>query len=202
MEPLTSALASVAAQSVIDAATTAGWEAVRAKVARLFGRDRPDQGTEQRLEATYDQLVSARSQAELERAQATEAAHWQTRFADLLNDRPEAATGLAAILREIDATALPSNPAIDDYSKHVQAWIAERWPPDTECPMCRTVSGWELVEMANLKIREGLPGDIGRVLPVVPLTCKRCAYVVFLGAVRIGLLAGTSYPSPAVGNAR
>src|SRR5258708_9832978 len=80
-------------------------------------------------------------------------------------------------------------PAIEQYNDRVQTWIAERWPADAACPMCQTASGWELVDMANWRIREDLPGaPLGRMLPVVPLTCRRCAYVVLLGAVRMGSL--------------
>ena len=94
------ALAAMAATALVQAIVTDGWEGVRHKVARLFGRGEPDPAIERRLDATRRQLAAA-SPAELERAQTAIAAQWQTRFADLLADHPDAEGDLAALVEEL-----------------------------------------------------------------------------------------------------
>ena len=96
------ALAALAANTVVAAAATDAFEGLRAKLARLFGRDKPDPGVERRLDATREQLAAA-APGDLESAQATQARRWQTRFVDLLADQPEVATELQALLAEFRA---------------------------------------------------------------------------------------------------
>ena len=94
------ALAAMAAAALVQAVVTDGWEGVRHKVARLFGRGQPDVAIERRLDATRDQLTAARPD-DLPKAQAALAAQWETRFADLLADHPDAEAELAALVKEI-----------------------------------------------------------------------------------------------------
>jgi hypothetical protein len=98
-------LAALAANTVVVTAVTDAFEGVRAKVARIFGRDKPDPGIQRRLDATKQQLAVTAPE-ELESAQATQARQWETRFADLLVDHPEAAAELQALLAELKA-AIP-----------------------------------------------------------------------------------------------
>ena len=100
------ALAAMAAAALVQAMVTDGWEGVLHKVARLFGRGQPDAMIERRLDATRDQLAAA-TPGDLETLQAALAAQWETRFADLLADHPDAAAELAALVKEIkpDVTA-------------------------------------------------------------------------------------------------
>jgi hypothetical protein len=79
---------------------TDGWEGVRHKVARLFGRGRPDMAIERRLDATREQLTVA-TPGDLEAMQAALATQWETRFADLLADHPDAEAELAALVKDI-----------------------------------------------------------------------------------------------------
>jgi len=95
-----SALAAMAATGLVQAIVTDGWEGVRYKVARLFGRGEPDPAIERRLDATREQLAAA-SPVELERAQAAMAAQWQTRFEDLLAEHPDVEGDLAALVEEL-----------------------------------------------------------------------------------------------------
>ena len=90
----------MAGAALVQAIVTDGWEGVRHRVARLFGRGKPDPAIERRLDATREQLA-ATSPAELERAQATLAAQWQTRFEDLLAEHPDAEAELAALVEEL-----------------------------------------------------------------------------------------------------
>lgn len=100
------ALAAMAATAVVQAMVTDGWEGVRHRVARLFGRGQPDAAIERRLDATRDQLTVA-TPGDLETVRAALAAQWQTRFADLLADHPDAEAELAALVKDLkpDVTA-------------------------------------------------------------------------------------------------
>jgi hypothetical protein len=85
--------------------------------------------------------------------------------------------------------------SINDYNQRVQAWLNERWPPNNPCPMCHTASGWELGVPGDIILRLDLEGSVpGRALPVVPLICARCGYVVLLGAIKVGLFASDNAP--------
>jgi hypothetical protein len=77
----------MAAAALVQAMVTDGWEGVRHKVARLFGRGQPDVVIERRLDTTRDQLAAATA-GDLETVQAALAGQWETRFADLLADHP------------------------------------------------------------------------------------------------------------------
>jgi len=104
------ALAAMAA-ALVQAMVTDGWEGVRHKVARLFGRGQPDVAIERRLDATRDQLTAA-TPGELEEVQATLAAQWETRFADLLADHPDAEAELAALVKDIRPTVTATDHAV------------------------------------------------------------------------------------------
>jgi hypothetical protein len=78
---------------------------------------------------------------------------------------------------------------VSDYNRAVQAWINEYWPPNNPCPMCHTASGWELASPADLMLRLDVIGvEPGRSVPVVPLNCARCGYVVLLSAIKMGVI--------------
>lgn len=93
------ALAALAGNTVVAAAVTDAFEGLRAKVARVFGRGNPDPGIQRRLDETRRQL-SAATPGELEGTQADQGRRWETRFADLLADHPEAAGELRVLLAE------------------------------------------------------------------------------------------------------
>lgn len=79
--------------------------------------------------------------------------------------------------------------SVGDYKDHVQAWINEHWPDTDPCPMCRTTSGWELGAPANILLRDDLQNfPMAQVLPAVTLVCAKCGYLVFLSAIKIGLI--------------
>src|ERR1700684_2854061 len=107
------ALAAMAAAALVQAMVTDGWEGVRHKVARLFGRGQPDVAIERRLDATRDQLTGA-TPGDVETVQAALATQWETRFADLLADHPDAGPELAALVQEI-------KPAVSDADYAVGA---------------------------------------------------------------------------------
>ena len=94
------ALTALAGNTLVTAAVTDGFETVRHKVARLFGHGKPEAAIERRLDATREQLATA-TPGELETVRAAQAGQWQTRFADLLEEHPEAAVELGVIVAEL-----------------------------------------------------------------------------------------------------
>ena len=90
------ALASLAGNAVVAAATTDAWEAARRGFARLLGRGDPkqEQLAAGRLEETHKQLVGAAG-ADLDQARAAQAQRWAGRLADLLEET-SAGCGAAA----------------------------------------------------------------------------------------------------------
>jgi hypothetical protein len=110
-EMVVAELAVTAANALVQAMVTDGWEGVRRKVARLFGRGTPDRKIEERLEAARAELVAA-SPADVAKVQAEVEDRWANRLAVLLDDYPSAEPELAALVKEIRA----SLPAASDHS--------------------------------------------------------------------------------------
>lgn len=98
------ALAILAGNALVQAMVTDGWEGIRHKVATLFGRGQPDTRTEQRLDASRKELTAAEP-GELERVREGLAGQWQTRFADLLTDHPDAEAELKALIELLTRSA-------------------------------------------------------------------------------------------------
>ena len=98
------ALAALAGNTVVAAATTDAWEAARRKFARLLGRGdaKKEQLADKRLEETRQQLDGVTGQR-LEKAQADLAKAWQVRMADLLEEDPGAEAELRSLVEEIRA---------------------------------------------------------------------------------------------------
>jgi hypothetical protein len=97
-------LASLAGRTVVAAAATDAWGTVRRGFARLLGRG--DSGrtelAERRLEQTWEDLAGVPA-AELEQAQSQLSVTWQTRLLDLLEEHPETAADLRALVEQIQA---------------------------------------------------------------------------------------------------
>lgn len=98
------ALAALAGNTIVAAASTDAWEAAKRKLARLLGRGDPgrEQLAEGRLEETRQQLAGMGEQ-DREKAQADLARVWQVRLADLLAEDPAAEAELRALVEEIRA---------------------------------------------------------------------------------------------------
>jgi hypothetical protein len=95
-------LAALAANTLVTTAVTDAFDALRDKLASLLSRGKPDPAVQRRLDATRQQLTAA-APGEQESQQADQARQWQTRFADLLTDHPEAAEELQALLAEFNS---------------------------------------------------------------------------------------------------
>ena len=102
------ALASLAGNTVVAAATTDAWEAARRRFARLLGRGDPkrEQLATGWLEETHRQLADGAG-ADVEQARAAQARRWAGRLADLLEEDPGIEAELRALVEEIRA-ALPA----------------------------------------------------------------------------------------------
>jgi hypothetical protein len=99
-----SALAALAGNTVVAAATTDAWEACRRGFARLLGRGdaKKTELAEQRLAETQEQLTTAGG-ADLERARAVQEAQWTTRLTDLLEEDPGVEVELRSLVEDIRA---------------------------------------------------------------------------------------------------
>jgi hypothetical protein len=98
------ALAALAGNTVVAAATTDAWEAARRKFARLLGRgdSKKEELADKRLEETRQQLTAVTGH-ELEHAQGELARAWQVRVADLLEEDPGVEAELRALVEEVRA---------------------------------------------------------------------------------------------------
>jgi hypothetical protein len=101
------ALAALAGNTVVSAATTDAWEAARRKFARLLGCGdaKKELLAETRLEKTRQQLAGVAGQ-DLEQAQVELARAWQVRMADLLEEDPGAEAELRAVVEEVSGGSM------------------------------------------------------------------------------------------------
>ena len=108
MPPDRSRSAGLAAQTVVAAAASDEWGLARPALARLLGRGDQERErlAEQRLDLTRERLLATPAE-ELDQARATLEAVWRTRLADLLEEHPEAAGEVRALIVDILA-ALPA----------------------------------------------------------------------------------------------
>ena len=99
------ALASLAGNTVVAAASTDAWEAARRKFAHLLGRGDHDRTklVQRRLDETRQQLEGVAYQ-ELEQARANLEKAWQVRLTDLLEEDPGIEADLRALVEEIQAS--------------------------------------------------------------------------------------------------
>jgi hypothetical protein len=97
-------LASLAGQTVVTAAVTDAWGTAKRGFARLLGRGDPARTelAERRLEQTHDQLTGVPA-ADLAQARSQLEATWQTRLLDLLEEHPEVAADLQALVEQVQA---------------------------------------------------------------------------------------------------
>jgi hypothetical protein len=99
------ALAALAGNTVVAAATTDAWEAARKGFARLLGRGDPDRtkAAERRLAETREQLTAAAEGADLKQVHTALAERWAVRLADLLEEHPDAEGDLRALVQQVEA---------------------------------------------------------------------------------------------------
>jgi hypothetical protein len=98
------ALALLASQTVVAAASTDAWDLAKRGFARLLGRGDAERAAaaERRLDGMAEELAGA-APDELGQARAEQERAWQTRLADLLEEHPDAAAELRALVEEVRA---------------------------------------------------------------------------------------------------
>ena len=139
-------LASLAANTVVAAAVTDTFEGVRDRIARLFGRDKPDPATERRLEATRAELskVTGTDASSVEVAQQVQ---WRVRFSDLCETYPEAAEELTQLVAEL-RTQLPARGnvtnVISGSAQHGPVLMGRDFTGVTVYPDQRSSDSWAL----------------------------------------------------------
>jgi hypothetical protein len=110
------ALATLAGNTVVAAATTDAWEAARHKLSRVLGRGDPKRAqTAGRWLGETQQRLAGSSRGERELVRAAETQRWIGRFADLLDEDPGIAGELQSTIDQIRA-ALPA--AVVQASDH------------------------------------------------------------------------------------
>src|SRR5580700_4655041 len=110
-------LAALAGRTVIDAATTDGWETAERAYAQLLGRGDAKQTkqAEQWLEETRKQLARADG-ADRELIRTALAGRWAGRWADLLEEDPDAEAELRALIQETQAGLPAGKLPVPDHS--------------------------------------------------------------------------------------
>ena len=105
------ALATTAGRTVVDAAATDRWETAERGYAKLLGQGnaRQTQLAEQWLEETREQLTDGAG-ADMELICTALAARWAGRWADLLEENPDAEADLRALVQEIQAARPAGRP--------------------------------------------------------------------------------------------
>jgi len=110
------ALASTGGSALVTAMVTDGWEGVRARFARLFGR-----GDAKQAEAAAGRLDQSHAALEglsgpgLERALAEQQVIWRTRVGDLLEQDPAAEQELRALVAEVQAQVTSSAGSVEQH---------------------------------------------------------------------------------------
>ena len=98
-------LAGTGASTLVTAAATDVWQTARAGFVRLFGRG--DAARAQLAEARLDELAAARDDGEI----GDQLVVWRTRLADLLQEDPNNAEALRALIDEL-TPRLPTNAGV------------------------------------------------------------------------------------------
>lgn len=86
-------------------------------------------------------------------------------------------------------------PSSDEIIERFVHWLGGiRGHTDIVCPVC-AFSDWTVQDLAEL--REFIGGRVpfgGRIIPVVPVSCGRCGYIMLFNAIKMGLLPLSGEP--------
>ena len=110
-------LAALAGQMVVDAAISDGWETAEHGYAQLLGRGDPRQTelAERWLKETHEQLAGDAG-ADKEMVRTALAGRWAGRWADLLEEDPDAEAELRTLVREVQAAPPAGKPSVSDHA--------------------------------------------------------------------------------------
>jgi hypothetical protein len=111
------ALASTGSAALVTAMVTDGWEDLRARFARLFGRAKPEatDTAAARLEQSRT-VLAALTGADLDRARAEQEIAWRTRLVDLLDEHPDAEQELRVLIGEVQARVIGSAGRVQQHA--------------------------------------------------------------------------------------
>lgn len=107
-------LVTLAADTLVTAATTDVWDAARHGFARLFAHGRPQTTAERRLDATRERLLAS-SAEELDRERDELTREWVIRLQDILDESPDLGATLREMVMEI-RQELHLSPLAADHS--------------------------------------------------------------------------------------
>jgi hypothetical protein len=111
------ALASMGGSALVTAMVTDGWEGMKARFARMFGR-----GDAKRAEVAAGRLEQSQavlaglSGPDLERARTEQEIMWRTRLADLLEQDPSAEQELRTLVAEVQAQVAGSVGRVEQHA--------------------------------------------------------------------------------------
>ena len=109
-------LAAAGSAALVTAMVADGWEGIKARLARLLGREdaKEAQATAARLDESQA-MLAVLSGTELQRARAEQEFAWRIRLGDLLERQPEAEHELRALVGEMQAQSGGSVGRVEQY---------------------------------------------------------------------------------------
>ncbi|MER7080153.1 hypothetical protein SAMN02982929_06430 [Saccharopolyspora kobensis] len=131
MDPELAALASSAANTLVESLTTSAWQQAKNGLGALWRRVHPDRA--ETVEAEFDdareEALAAIRTGDEETGQAL-TAEWRSRLRRLLNDDPEIATELIRLIEDLRAAPLEGNTQVGTMygraSEHGKVYQAGR----------------------------------------------------------------------------
>lgn len=113
-----SALALLAAQTIVTAASTDAWGATKRGISRLLGRGdiASEQAAERRLDQVHKELAALPAGSARAEVEGRLVGDWKVRLADLLDDHPETADELSALVESVRASLPMSAATATDHS--------------------------------------------------------------------------------------
>ncbi len=115
---LTEALAALTmagGNALVSAMVTDGWEGVKARFARLLGGSDPKANATAAAQLEESRSVLVGQCGDLQKAEAEQKAVWRTRLGDLLEEHPQAAGELRALLVEVEALVIGSAGRVEQH---------------------------------------------------------------------------------------
>ncbi|MBY0523421.1 MAG: hypothetical protein K2R98_08475 [Gemmataceae bacterium] len=90
-------------------------------------------------------------------------------------------------------------PHVDPATKQkLEEWMRLKLPnfSSYHCPLCGMASGWIAGPLVAMPANQGGAVNFGTLVPVLPLTCSNCAYVLSLNAALVGLVPANPTGTP------
>ncbi len=91
--------------------------------------------------------------------------------------------------KEMTDNSSPEEIDKDSKRQNIIDWLEKKWHQPRTCPICEH-NKWSTVRTIH-ELREFHKGDLvakGAILPVVPIVCSFCGYILFFNALKFGLV--------------